>query len=447
MELSSQKKKSNGTYGAVGLEQEEEVVSPRMSLRELQRSRLAALKDNKSWQALPSSSVRVETFSSAFSRKEARHLARTASREVDLGDAKELTLQLQRMVADSSSEKKDEKKWLSFMRPPKGDEAALRLRVDRATNWSLGVNVVLTAVKIWSAWISGSLAVLASLVDSFLDLAQTGVLFIVEKQMALPPDKEFPAGRTRLEPVGVIICAMLMAVGSVGVIFESVETLGDAFFREDDSKKFPTIDINRATLAVLIVTVLSKGVLWLYCVSVADESSTALALAEDHANDVASNAVAILACGLAAWHPSLWWVDASGAIFISLYIINNWFYIGMDHVSQIVGKGATDHQLRNLAALATSHDPARCKLETIRAYHFDPAFLVEILMSVNDDSISVSHIHHLSTSLAETIEDLDWVERCFVNVKCNSPGVVLDHSTTPTNARQSNELFIGDEAA
>ena len=94
------------------------------------------------------------------------------------------------------------------------------------------------------------------------------------------------------------------------------------------------------TLASLCATILSKAWLWAYCAAVAERSSTALALAEDHANDVMSNSVAVVACGVASLAPSLWWADPGGAIAISIYIIMAWWDIARDHIEQIVGNRA-----------------------------------------------------------------------------------------------------------
>lgn len=391
-------------YGALRTADEEGKEEPRRKRREW----LEELKKNGG-----GGTIRVETYS-AYARKTgtiSHGLAQTVQKDLQLGSLESLGKffeESERRLEETSKNWKQ--KIFSYVRT--GDDAiSLRKHVNSATNWSVIVNVGLTLVKLWSAYVSGSLAVLASLVDSFLDLAQTGVLFVVEKKSELPPDEEFPAGRKRLEPVGVIVCAMLMAIGSVGVMCEAVETLMDAFFHHD----IPIVDVSLPTLAVLVATVLSKALLWVYCAAVEEDSSTALALAEDHANDVASNTVAILACGLATWRSSLWWADPVGAILISLYICNAWFYIAKDHVEQIVGKGATTEQLNQLAALANTYEPSLASLVKITAYHFGPSFLVEVHMAVHDDDIHVSKIHQISTDLASTIETLSWVEKCFVS--------------------------------
>lgn len=55
------------------------------------------------------------------------------------------------------------------------------------------------------------------------------------------------------------------------------------------------------------------------------------ALAEDHINDVMSNAVALVTGLIAYWYKN-WWIDPSGAILISVIIIYRWYDIILDQV-------------------------------------------------------------------------------------------------------------------
>ena len=69
--------------------------------------------------------------------------------------------------------------------------------------------VVLSVAKCLIAFQSGSLAVLASVIDSALDLLSQIVLAAASSARNVAA-VEYPAGRARLEPVAVVVCAMLM---------------------------------------------------------------------------------------------------------------------------------------------------------------------------------------------------------------------------------------------
>jgi divalent metal cation (Fe/Co/Zn/Cd) transporter len=57
-----------------------------------------------------------------------------------------------------------------------------------------------------------------------------------------------------------------------------------------------------------------------------------LALAEDHLNDIISNAAAVATAVLATAVADGWWIDPAGAIVISLYIVCRWVGIAQVQV-------------------------------------------------------------------------------------------------------------------
>lgn len=87
---------------------------------------------------------------------------------------------------------------------------------------SVFLNVALLGVKGLALYWSHSYAVLSSLVDTAVDLVNMCVLYAAEHAMARPTPR-FPAGKTRLEPLAVMINAVLMCTLSLGVRRHNVE--------------------------------------------------------------------------------------------------------------------------------------------------------------------------------------------------------------------------------
>ena len=138
------------------------------------------------------------------------------------------------------------------------------------------------------------------------------------------------------------------------------------------------------------------------------------ALAQDHWNDCLSNGVAAVALLFAVREPTLWFLDPIGAILISLYIIYSWYVTGKEQIEHLTGKGAPDEFIEELVDLANDFDD-RCTVDTIRAYHFGPKFLVEIEI-VMDASTLLFESHDLGMELQYEIEGREEVERCFVHI-------------------------------
>ena len=94
----------------------------------------------------------------------------------------------------------------------------------------------------------------------------------------------------------------------------------------------PALEVTRLTQGILITATTLKICLFFLCNRLRHVSGTAMALAEDHRNDVLSNLAAIITSTLAGAYPSIWWFDPVGALLISLYIIWCWVTIGHEQV-------------------------------------------------------------------------------------------------------------------
>ena len=93
-------------------------------------------------------------------------------------------------------------------------------------NLSLGANVALLCVKLFVLVLTGSLAMLASVLDSFLDILSGIVLWVTHWAETGAVDKRiYPVGKSRMQPVGILTFATAMATSSLFVVIESVKTL------------------------------------------------------------------------------------------------------------------------------------------------------------------------------------------------------------------------------
>lgn len=85
----------------------------------------------------------------------------------------------------------------------------------RAHVISFWANLALFIGKLFVYLECRSMAILASLVDSTIDLLAQGVLMWANRAVGNSDGIAYPAGRSRLEPVGVVTCALLMAMASL----------------------------------------------------------------------------------------------------------------------------------------------------------------------------------------------------------------------------------------
>jgi divalent metal cation (Fe/Co/Zn/Cd) transporter len=178
------------------------------------------------------------------------------------------------------------------------------------------------------------------------------------------------------------------------------------------------LKVDIAAYVVLLSTIGIKILLWMLCIFVlkTGHSTSVEAYAQDHLNDVLTNAVAV-GCVLAAVNlGGLWWVaDSVGAAGIAVYIMANWLSTLKEQVDQLTGKSASVEFLQRLTFVAANCDALIQQVDTVRAYHFGDKFLVEIHICL-DGSMPLREAHDVGEKLELVVERIEEVERCFVHL-------------------------------
>ena len=97
----------------------------------------------------------------------------------------------------------------------------------RITRLSVGVAVLLIALKAFAVGASGSVAVLASLTDSALDLVASLAVFFAVRWAAAPPDEAHRYGHGKAEALAALVQAGLIFASAVFVGWEAIQRIFD----------------------------------------------------------------------------------------------------------------------------------------------------------------------------------------------------------------------------
>ena len=95
----------------------------------------------------------------------------------------------------------------------------------RAARLSLGTAFALTLLKLVTGLLTGSLAVLASAIDSLLDILMSGINLLAIRQAEQPADSSHPFGHGKYETLATLIQALAIAGSGCWIIFESLRRL------------------------------------------------------------------------------------------------------------------------------------------------------------------------------------------------------------------------------
>lgn len=242
-----------------------------------------------------------------------------------------------------------------------------------ATYASVATASLLIAGKLAAALMTGSVSVLASLVDSMMDVAASIINLLAVHYSLQPPDRDHRFGHGKAEPLAGLVQAAFIAGSAVFLILHAVERL-----------LYPQ-PINDATVgvSVLVFAMIATGALLLFQRYVIRQTqSTAIrADALHYATDLLTNAVTIAALGLAmlGW-PS---ADPVFAIGIAFYILYSAGHIGYESIQLLM-----DHELppeihAQIKQIARNHPQVR-GVHDVRTRSSGQTYFIQLHLMLDD---------------------------------------------------------------
>lgn len=280
-----------------------------------------------------------------------------------------------------------------------------RIQHERAMKISNYANIVLLAFKLYATIKSGSIAIAASTLDSLLDLMAGGILWFTHLSMKNTNIYKYPIGKLRIQPVGIVIFAAVMATLGFQVFIQAVEQL----IANEPTEKM-SADKLMWLYTIMLSATFVKLALWIYCKS--STNKIVRAYAKDHYFDVVTNVVGLLAAVLG--DKFYWWLDPAGAIALAIYTITNWSGTVIENAVSLVGQSAPPEFLQKLTYLVIRH-PRVKRVDTVRAYTFGVLYFVEVDIELPED-LPLKEAHTIGETLQIKIEKLPEVERAFVHL-------------------------------
>ncbi|EPB67056.1 cation diffusion facilitator family transporter [Ancylostoma ceylanicum] len=300
------------------------------------------------------------------------------------------------------------------------------------------LNICLLFANLFASIVSGSLSIISTFVDSFMDITTSLILGICLWLIKNTNYFKYPRGRSRLELLGVILCSIIMGIANMFLIMQSVtailtgknadETtkLGDCatcadaliashlensqYLRISSCMRSMAPEVNILVLAIMLSGSSIKIILMVICYKRGTASSKVLAM--DMRNDIATSLVAIVCATIGDRYWS--YADPVGAILVCGLIATSWFHHAIQQVPILVGVRAERDQLSRILKIVIEHDDRIRQIHHIMVYHTGLQATVELHI-VMDENLPLKITHDISHPLEEKLLKLDFVERAFVH--------------------------------
>ncbi len=268
-------------------------------------------------------------------------------------------------------------------------------RADRllrlATYASVTTALMLIAGKLTAALLTGSVSVLASLVDSMMDAVASLINLLAVHYSLQPPDREHRFGHGKAEPLAGLAQAAFIAGSAVFLILHAVgrllhpQPLNDAL----------------VGVGVLLFAIAATVVLLLFQHHVIrlTHSTAIRADALHYATDLLTNTATLLALGLAM----LGWplADPVFAIGIALYILYSAGHIGYEAIQLLM-----DHELppevhARIKEIACGHARVR-GIHDIRTRRSGQTCFIQLHLML-DDQMPLVEAHRVADEVEAAI--------------------------------------------
>lgn len=261
------------------------------------------------------------------------------------------------------------------------DASALTRRI---TWMSVAVAAVLVAAKalIWSS--SGSVALLASMADSGLDLVASIGTFVAVRYAAAPPDNEHRFGHGKAEAFASLMQA--------GLVFASAALIGEEGVRH--LLRPEPVGGGVAGVGVMVLSlVLTAALVWAQGRVLARTQSVAVAGDRAHyLMDFAANGAALVGIAAAAFF-GLLWVDAAAGLAIAALLLWGAVQVFRQSSSQLMDRELPDAARAEIIALMTS-DPGVIGVHQLRTRASGPYVHIQMHADL-DHNLSLLEAHEV----------------------------------------------------
>ncbi|AZS23164.1 MULTISPECIES: cation diffusion facilitator family transporter [unclassified Caulobacter] len=269
-----------------------------------------------------------------------------------------------------------------------------RAATQRVALLSVATAAILIVVKAIAWQASGSVAILASLSDSALDLVASLITVYAVRYAAEPPDAEHRFGHGKAEAFSSLMQGGLVFASGALVGREAINAWLHPQPVEHGLAGVAVMAISIA-LTLALITAQTRVV----------KASGSIAISGDRAHyaaDLASNAVALVGVGAAAWL-GLPWVDAVAGLIVALWLI--WGAVGVfrEASHQLMDRELPDEDREKIVALVTA-DPKVLGVHQLRTRASGPYVHIQMHADLAGD-ISLAEAHAIIVAAENRVLD------------------------------------------
>lgn len=263
-----------------------------------------------------------------------------------------------------------------------------------ATSLSVGIALTLVVAKSAAWWASGSIALLASLADSALDLAASLTTFFAVRYAASPADKEHRYGHGKAEAFASFLQALFIAVSATWLLYEAWHRILDPH----------PIRHGGWALGVMVLSmVLTAFLIWAQSRAIRKTGSVAVTGDRAHyVADLAANLAVMAGIVLAAFF-AMTRADPIIAILVALWLFWSAWGLARGALDHLLDRELPDEERAKIKAIALQ-DPKMLGVHQLRTRAAGPLVHIQFHADLNPE-LTLDAAHQILVACERRLMD------------------------------------------
>lgn len=264
----------------------------------------------------------------------------------------------------------------------------------RAALLSVIVSTFLICIKLVFGFLTNSISILASAVDSFLDLSASSVNYFSIRKAEKPADREHRFGHGKAEGLAGLFQGFIIGISSLYLIYVSVKRIITG----------SSIELLNSGIFIMAFSALVSFLLARHLRKVAEETDS-IALSADslhYRSDVYTSSSVIIGLIIIKFS-GLLFIDSIISICIALYIIWSSISILRESVDILMDKELPKETIEDVKEIILSHQPQVKSFHKMRTRRSGSRRFIEFHLVV-DDTLSFVESHDLAEDIIKDIE-------------------------------------------
>jgi len=262
----------------------------------------------------------------------------------------------------------------------------------RAALASVSVSLFLVVIKTAAYFASGSVALLASLADSALDLFTSSLNMLAINESLTPADAEHRFGHGKAEPLAGLAQGAFIAASAVFLVVQGVQRLMAP----------QPITHSLEALVVMFVSIFAAICLILYERHVVARTGSVAVTADatHYFGDLVSNVGVVVAIVLAS---RMGWIlaDPIIALLVALVLVVSAWSVFRQSFDQLMDRELPDEEREKIVAIVRGHEEVRA-LHDLKTRQAGGAVFIQVHLELDPD-MRLARAHAISDQVEQAI--------------------------------------------